>query len=31
MDGHDERKIYTIRDHTLEVLLHRSVLELHAV
>ena len=31
MDGHDQRKIYTIRDHTLEVLLHWSVLELHAV
>ena len=31
MDGHDQPKIYTIRDHTLEVLMHPSVLELHAV
>ena len=30
-DGHDQPKIYTIRDHTLEVLMHPSVLELHAV
>ena len=25
--GHDQPKIYTIRDHTLEVLMHPSVLE----
>ena len=31
MDGHDQLKIYTIWDHTLEVLMHPSVLELHAV
>ena len=31
MDGHDQSKIYTIRDHTLEVLMHPSVLESHAV
>ena len=31
MDGQDQPKIYTIRDHTLEVLMHRDVLELHAV
>ena len=31
VDGHDHSKIYTIRDHTLEVLMHPSVLELHAV
>ena len=31
MDGRDQPKIYTIRDHTLEVLMHPSVLELHAV
>ena len=31
VDGHDQPKIYTIRDHTLEVLMHPSVLELHAV
>ena len=31
MDGHDQPKIYTIRDHTLEVLMDPSVLELHAV
>ena len=31
MDGHDQPKIYTIRDHTLKVLMHPSVLELHAV
>ena len=29
--GHDQPKIYTIRDHTLELLIHPSVLELHAV
>ena len=31
VDGHDQPKIYTIGDHTLEVLMHPSVLELHAV
>ena len=31
MDGHDQPKIYAIQDHTLEVLMHPSVLELHAV
>ena len=31
VDGQDQRKIYTIRDHTLEVLMHPDVLELHAV
>ena len=31
MDGKDQPKIYTIRDHTLEVLMHPDVLELHAV
>ena len=31
VDGQDQPKIYTIRDHTLEVLLHPDVLELHAV
>ena len=31
LDGHDQPKIYTIRDHTLEVLMHPSILELHAV
>ena len=31
VDGHDQPEIYTIRDHTLEVLMHPSVLELHAV
>ena len=31
MDGHDQPKIYTIPDHTLKVLMHPSVLELHAV
>ena len=31
VDRHDQPKIYTIRDHTLEVLMHRSVLELHAL
>ena len=29
--GQDQLKIYTIRDHTLEVLMHPDVLELHAV
>ena len=31
MDGHDQPKIYTIPDHRLEVLMHPSVLDLHAV
>ena len=31
VDGQDQSKIYTIRDHTLEVLMHPDVLELHAV
>ena len=31
LDGQDQPKIYTIRDHTLEVLMHPDVLELHAV
>ena len=31
VDGHKQHKIYTSRDHTLEVLLPPSVLELHAV
>ena len=31
VDGHDQRKIYTIQDHTREVFMHPSVLELHAV
>ena len=31
MDGQDQPKIYTIRDHTLEVLVHPDVLEVHAV
>ena len=31
VDGHDVSKIYTIRDYTLEVLMHPSLLELHAV
>ena len=31
MDGQDQPKIYTIPDHTLEVLMHLDVLELHAV
>ena len=30
MDGQDQPKIYNIRDHTLEVLMHPDVLELHA-
>ena len=30
-DGPDQPKIYTIGDHTLEVLMHPDVLELHAV
>ena len=31
VDGQDQPKIYTIHDHTLEVLMHPNVLELHAV
>ena len=31
VDGQDQPKIYTIRDHTPEVLMHPDVLELHAV
>ena len=31
VDGQDEPMIYTIRDHTLEVLMHPDMLELHAV
>ena len=31
VDGQDQPKIYTIRDHTLEVLMHPGLLELHAV
>ena len=31
VDGHDQRRIYEIRDHKLELLMHASVLELHAV
>ena len=31
VDGQDKPKIYEIRDDTLEVLMHSSVLELHAV
>ena len=31
VDGQDQPKIYTIRDHTLEVLMHPDVVELHAV
>ena len=31
VDGRDQPKIYTIGDHTLEVLMHPDVLELHAV
>ena len=31
VDGQDQPKICTIRDHTLEVLMHPDVLELHAV
>ena len=31
VDGQDQPKIYTIRDHTLEVLMHPEVLELHVV
>ena len=31
VDGQDQPRIYTIRDNTLEVLMHPDVLELHAV
>ena len=31
VDGQDQPRIYTIRDHTLEVMMHLDVLELHAV
>ena len=31
VDGQDQPRIYTIRDDTLEVLMHPDVLELHAV
>ena len=31
VDRQDQPRIYTIRDHTLEVLMHPDVLELHAV
>ena len=31
VDGQDQPRIYTIRDRTLEVLMHPDVLELHAV
>ena len=31
VDGRDQPRIYTIRDHTLEVLMHPDVLELHAL
>ena len=31
VDGQDQPKIYTIHDHTLEVLMHPDVLEVHAV
>ena len=31
LNGQDQPKIYEIRDHTLETLMHPSVLELHAV
>ena len=31
VDGQDQPRIYTIRDHTLEVLMHPDLLELHAV
>ena len=31
MDGQDQPRIYSIGDHTLEVLMHPDVLELHAV
>ena len=31
VDGHDQPNVYTMGDHTLEVLMHPSVLELHGV
>ena len=31
VDGQDQPKIYTICDHTLQLLMHPDVLELHAV
>ena len=31
VDGHNQPKIHTLRDHKLKVLMHPSVLELHAV
>ena len=31
VDQQDQPKLYTIRDHTLQVLMHPDVLELHAV
>ena len=31
VDGHYGPRIYTFRDHTLEVLMHPDVLELHAM
>ena len=31
VDGQDQARIYTIRDHTLEVLMHPDMLELHGV
>ena len=31
MDGCDQPKIYTIPDHTLKVLMHPSVIQLHAM
>ena len=31
VDGHDQQRIHEIRDHTLEVLMHPSVLEFHAL
>ena len=30
-DGHDQPKVYEIHDHTLEVLMHPSLLQLHAL
>ena len=31
MDAHNQPKIYTIQAHTLKVLMHPSVVELHAL
>ena len=31
VDGHDQPKIYEIRDHTFKVLMHPSALKLHAM